>query len=72
MEMKEKMELIKLLTELNGLTIVDKLNGKENKENHERIKKVAKKLSEEGIGDFDFSSDEKFEESLNNFLAVNN
>jgi len=72
MEMKEKMELIKLLTELNGLMIVNKLDGKEDNKNYERIKKVAKKLSEEGIGNFDFSSDEKFEESLNNFLAVNN
>jgi len=72
MEMKEKMELIKLLTELNGLMIVNKLDGKEDNKNYEKIKKVAKKLSEEGIGNFDFSSDEKFEESLNNFLAVNN
>ena len=69
MEIKEKMEIIKLLSDLNGMIIVHKLQGKDTTENFERAKKVAKKLSEEGIGNFDFSSDEAFEESLNNFLT---
>ncbi len=69
MENKEKMELIKLLSELNGMIIVNKLEGKDITQNFERVKKVAKKLSEEGIGEFDFSSDENFEESLNKFLT---
>lgn len=69
MENKEKIELIKLLSELNGMIIVNKLEGKDISQNFERVKKVAKKLSEEGIGEFDFTSDEKFEESLNKFLT---
>lgn len=69
MELKEKIDLIKLLTELNGMIIVDKLEGKDVKENFERIKKVAKKLSDEGIGNFDWTSDEKFEKSVNDFLV---
>lgn len=69
MELKEKIELIKLLTELNGIMIVNKLEGKDIKKNFERVKVVAKKLSEEGIGNFDFTSEEKFEKSVNDFLS---
>ena len=69
MEIREKMELIKLLAELNGMIIVNKLEEKNNEENFERMKKVAKKLSEEGIGNFDFTSNEKFEVSVNDFLS---
>ena len=70
MSIDEKLDLIKLLTEMNGLMIVNKLEGKDSTELLVKIKKVAKKLSEEGLGTFDFTSDEKFLESLNNFLKV--
>lgn len=71
MEIKEKMELIKLLSELHGLIVVNKLecNNEIMNENLIRAKKVAKKLFDEGIGKFDFSSDEKFEETLNDFMG---
>ena len=69
MDINEKVELIKLLSDLNGMIIVHKLEGKDTQENFERAKKVAKKLSDEGIGNFDFSSDESFKESLNDFLT---
>jgi len=65
----EKLSLIKRLTELNGLMIVNKIEMNNNSENLLQARKIAKKLSDEGIGDFDFSSDEKFEESLNTFLT---
>ena len=69
MENKEKLELINMLCSLNGLIITSKLEGTDIKDNIERAKKVAAKLMEEGIGKFDFSSDEKFEISLSDFLA---
>lgn len=71
MEIKEKMECIKLLSELHGLIVINKLESKNKimKENMERAKIVAKKLSDEGVGKFDFSSDEKFEETLNDFMG---
>ena len=70
MNIDEKMNLIKTLTDLSGQMIVNKLEGKENNETLSKAKEIANKLSKEGIGDFDFTSDEKFEESLNNFLEV--
>jgi len=70
METNEKMEIIKLLTKIQGLMIIKKLENKDNAELLKKAKVAAKKLSEEGIGNFDFSSDEKFEESLNDFLKV--
>ena len=66
----EKLNLIKLLTEINGLMIVNKLEMKDNSDLLLKAKKIAEKLSEEKIGNFDFSSDDKFEESLNDFLKV--
>ncbi len=70
METNEKMEIIKLLTEMQGLIVVNKLEMKDSSDLLNKAKIAAKKLSEEGIGNFDFSSDEKFEESLNDFLKV--
>ena len=70
MSTEEKMELIKLLTEMHGLVVINKLEGKNNNEMLEKCKKAAERLQSEGIGVFDFSSDEKFEESLSDFLKV--
>lgn len=70
METNEKMELIKLLTEISGLMTINKLEMKDSSDLLSKAKKVAQKLSEEGIGEFDFTSDEKFNESLNDFLKV--
>ena len=70
MDNDEKLNLIKLLTEINGLMIVNKLEMKDNSDLLLKAKKIAEKLSEEKIGNFDFSSDDKFEESLNDFLKV--
>lgn len=70
MNIEEKMNLIKILTELSGQMIINKLEVRDNTEVLSKAKKVAEKLSKEGVGDFDFTSDEKFEESLNDFLKV--
>lgn len=68
MEIKEKINLIKMLSELNGIIIVNKLEGEDYSKNFQRMKEVAKTLSDEGVGEFDFSSDENFEKSLTEFL----
>ena len=70
MKTDEKVQMIKLLTELNGLIIEKRLVGKSDQKNIEMAKKVAKSLEENGIGKFDFSSDEKFNESLSDFLKI--
>lgn len=70
MDINEKMKLIELLSEMEGLMIVNKIERKDNRDFLSKAKKVAERLSSEGIGKFDFSSDEKFEESLSNFLKV--
>ena len=69
MEMEGKMDLIKLLTELNGVTIINKLEGNENTKNMCMLKKVAKKLENNGIGKFDFTSNDTFEKSVSDFLS---
>jgi hypothetical protein len=63
----EKLSLIKLLTEINGLMIINKLEMKDNSTLLVKAKKVAKKLQEENIGTFNFTTDETFEKSINDF-----
>lgn len=71
MNVEEKMQLIRELIELNDTLILDKLenNNNQSTDTLDKIKVIAKRLSDEGIGEFDFTSDNKFIESLNNFFT---
>jgi len=71
MSADEKMQLIRELIKLNDALILDKLAGSSNQSNDtlDKIKVIAKKLSDKGIWDFNFTSDDKFIESLNNFFT---
>ncbi len=70
MSSDEKLDLIKLLTEINGLMIVNKLEMKDNSTLLDKAKKVARALEKENIATFDFTTDETFEKSINDFLKV--
>ncbi len=70
MNIEENITLVQKLLSINGELIIDKLKGKEDKEKFEEEKRIAKQLHEKGIVNFDFTSDEAFEESLNNFLEI--
>ena len=69
MGIEEKMGLIKRILELNGESIMAKLegNGEKYKEIFNEEKRLAKEVSKEGIFEFDFSSDEAFSKSMSEF-----
>lgn len=69
MDNKEKIKFIKGLAELNGKIMVLKLENKDYSEVLQNCKKAAKLLSLNGVGSFDFSSDEAFEASMTDFLS---
>ena len=64
----EKLKFIRGFSELNGKYIVLKLQGKDYSKVLEDCKKTATVLLHNGIGNFDFSNDEAFEESMADFF----
>ena len=68
MSNEDKLKFIRGFSELNGKYIVLKLQGKDYSKVLEDCKKTATVLLHNGIGNFDFSNDEAFEESMADFL----
>lgn len=68
MDIDTKLKFIRGLSELNGKVIALKLAGEDYSEILEDCKKAAKVLMNNGVGEFDFSSNEAFEESMTNFF----
>ncbi len=68
MSNEDKLKFIRGFSELNGKYIVLKLQGKDYSKVLEDCKKTATVLLHNGIGNFDFSNDEAFEESMADFF----
>lgn len=68
MSNEDKLKFIRGFSELNGKYIVLKLQGKDYSKVLEDCKKTATVLLHNGIGNFDFSSDEAFDKSMADFL----
>ena len=68
MNNETKLKFIRGLSELNGKLITLKITGDDYSKVLEDCKKTALVLIDNGIGKFDFTSDEAFEESMTNFF----
>lgn len=68
MNVETKLKFIRGLSELNGKIITLKLTGEDYSKVLEDCKKTAMVLMNNGVGEFDFTSDEAFEESMTNFF----